>query len=408
VCIIERYHSGYINVSNRQQGVHHFQRQAKQLTAVNDWTKTPTMAKKLLWWVLSNALLPTLLMVPFSSAAFLPDGPIIIGYQNWDACDRNDTLTAVGAGVNVVIWFAINLVDNNGSPGISGGPDTDCFASIAAEIDDMGLETSHLISIGGWDAPHPDASYSGQEFFDAFADWNLALPRPFDGFDWDLEGNDDSSSSNNVFTSITLNQMVDMSVAAKLNGLVVTMVPAQSYFDSTTSEFNLSLLNNYPDYHSEFFYHGMNCYAYVYVAAPSDTFDLVTVQLYESWSRANEQLINYQVPAPLYLTTWWGEFTSEWNVEFGNNETTGLRLSGVHPIVVPPSKLVVGFSRGDSQGKSAFIWPEDAGIAYESTLPIKRPRGFAFWNIAEEGSTANGTNVTLAFAPTLNSFLHIR
>jgi hypothetical protein len=68
----------------------------------------------------------------------------------------------------------------------------------------------------------------------------------------------------------------------------------------------------------------------------------------------------------------------------------------------------VGFSRGDSQGKSAFIWPEDVGIAYENTLVKNQPRGFAFWNIAEEGGGANGTNTTLTFAPSFNEFLYIR
>jgi chitinase len=183
-----------------------------------------------------------------------------------------------------VIWFAINLVSTEeGVPGITGGPDYDCVASVASEIDSMGLKTTHLISIGGWDAPHPDDSFTGFEYTQAFDEWNSGLPRPFDGFDWDLEGNDDPSSINNVFTALTLNQMVDMSISSKELGYIVTMVPAQSYLDITTSDFNLSLLNNYPDYHSEFYYHGMNCYAYLIAASPYNTFDLITVQLYESW-----------------------------------------------------------------------------------------------------------------------------
>ena len=75
-----------------------------------------------------------------------------------------------------------------------------------------------------------------------------------------------------------------------------------------------------------------------------------------------------------------------------------------------PQQLVVALSRGsaDGSGKSAFIWPADAAAAYEATAPARRPRGFAFWNIAEEGTTANGTDTALSFAPELNSFLHVR
>ena len=65
------------------------------------------------------------------------------------------------------------------------------------------------------------------------AAWNAALPRPFDGFDWDLEGNDDAASPYNALSDATLAIAVNMSEAASAAGLVVTMVPAQSYFDET-------------------------------------------------------------------------------------------------------------------------------------------------------------------------------
>ena len=47
-------------------------------------------------------LLPVLLVTSVWSHS-LPTGNIILGYQNWGACDRNDTLTAVTSGVNVVV-----------------------------------------------------------------------------------------------------------------------------------------------------------------------------------------------------------------------------------------------------------------------------------------------------------------
>lgn len=44
----------------------------------------------------------------------LPD-KLLIGYANWGECD-DKIIQAVENGVNVVIWFAINLVtDENGN-----------------------------------------------------------------------------------------------------------------------------------------------------------------------------------------------------------------------------------------------------------------------------------------------------
>ena len=98
-------------------------------------------------------------------AAPLPDGPLILGYQNWAACDLNQTVAACAGGVNVVLWFATNLERNatTGAPTVTSGPDYDCVATVAAALDAARLPTTHLISIGGWDAPHPDPAFSGDE-----------------------------------------------------------------------------------------------------------------------------------------------------------------------------------------------------------------------------------------------------
>lgn len=70
-------------------------------------------------------------------------------------CDQNKIINAVQQGVNVLFWFSISLVNDGGSPAISGGPDPDCIASTAATLASLGLETTHMITVGGWDAPHP-------------------------------------------------------------------------------------------------------------------------------------------------------------------------------------------------------------------------------------------------------------
>lgn len=124
-----------------------------------------------------------------SAAISLPNGPIIAGWQNWGACNETDTLKAVERGVNVVFWFSANLVKEGEQPKIQGPiPNLDCVANVRQKIQDKKLPTAHLLTIGGWNAPHPDTSFTGAEWFQAWHAWNQELPMPFDGFDWDLEG----------------------------------------------------------------------------------------------------------------------------------------------------------------------------------------------------------------------------
>ena len=107
---------------------------------------------------------------------------------------------------------------------------------------------------------------------------------------------------------------------------------------------------------------------------------------------------------------WAARVTRGWPVDFGAGVPGLPRARGVRRVRARPEQLVLALSRGsgDGSGKSAFVWPEDAGRAYSSAPPSERPRGYAFWNIASEGGTANGTNATLAFSPELNRFLHAR
>lgn len=337
----------------------------------------------------------------------LPTGALIIGYQSWSACNLNETLRAVEGGVNVVIWFAINLIGNQttGEPAIQGGPDYKCVAEVRDKIQQRGLPTAHLISIGGWDAPHPNTTFSGRTWFSVWQAWNAALPKPFDGFDWDLEGNDNTDSPWNEFTVEALGLVVDMSVSAKRAGLVVTMVPPQSYFDVTTQEFNPSLKNSYPDWHPDFSYRGRNCYAYLFAAAPPGTFDLVSFQLYETYSRADQALLQRGVAGSAYLQDWTRRVLEGWDVEFKDPR---LPFQGTVRVRLEPRQLVIALSFGSIAGKSVFFWPEEAGAAYLAARPDQRPRGYAFWNIHLDGTSANGTNRSVDFATGLNAFLHVR
>jgi len=340
----------------------------------------------------------------------LPQGPLIIGYQSWSQCNLSQTLAEVENGVNVVIWFAINLIqdEHTRQPVVQGGPNYTCVAEVRKSIAARNLPTAHLISIGGWDAPHPNTSFSGDKWFDVWKMWNLALPLPFDGFDWDLEGNDVLAAPSNTFTAKVLNLVVDMSTAAKKAGFVVTIAPPQSYLDPTTGNFSLSLTNAYPDWHPDFHYHSFNSYAYLLAAAGPKTFDLIIVQLYETWSRADQALLQQGMQGSVYLQLLSQQHLQGWVVDFG--DIPGLRVKGQHLIRPNTSQLVLAFSFGSANGngQSAFLWTDTVGAAYKAMNPLSRPRGFGFWSIRLEGSAANGTKRTLDFASGFNAFLRIR
>jgi len=212
----------------------------------------------------------------------LPTGNIIIAYV--DNCDDSgaQALAEARAGVNVLIWSFISNLDNNQ---VHFDLDSNCIAQVAKTLREEHLPTTHLVSIGGWDAPHPNTTTAGEEWWTVIKQWNRdIISKPalnfsgFDGIDWDLEGNDTPTSQWNMFTQKTLDLMGTLSKAAHDDGFIVTLVPPESYFDVTTSSYDRSLTHPYPEpWHPEFLYHGRNVYTF---------FDLIDIQLYESYSHA--------------------------------------------------------------------------------------------------------------------------
>ena len=228
------------------------------------------------------------IVVAHSHDRVLPEN-LIVGYASWSECD-DKLVTAVEEGVNVLIWFAINLLANEttGEPVITGGPDLTCVKEIQATIRAKNLPTIHLISVGGWDAPHPNTSNPVSVVYANWVKWNDGV---FDGFDWDVEGNDDLKSPNNFMTVDVLQLMGEMSQMAKRDGFIVSMAPAESYVDPTFPTADGSLAHNYPEWEllqPGFTYHGRNCYSYIMThfgttgAVP--TFDFISLQLYEGYS----------------------------------------------------------------------------------------------------------------------------
>jgi len=350
----------------------------------------------------------------------LPES-LAIGYANWGECDGMIS-SAATAGVNVIIWFALQLIlDSSGVPSITGGPNLTCVGNLAASLEADGLSTHHLISIGGWNGAHPDPAASAEAWWSALKEYDEAaqqegLTDGFDGIDWDLEGNDTPEAKRNFFTSDSLGLVARISELAKADGKLVTMSPAQSYLDVATDEFALDLIEPAACFHHDFDYHGRNLYAALLVLAQPDTFDLVTLQLYESWSQANCMLSppeqgGHGMPLGEYLSGLIQQMDAGWQVNFELEPSLGLSNQTVR---VPANKLLIGLANGwTGQGGcvaepcKALYLEKDALTAAWSQLAMPA-RGISFWDIADEGASTGVDDKPLYLAEVLNTILHTR
>merc|ERR1719162_1569592 len=86
---------------------------------------------------------------------------IIAGYTN--QANATTILSSVDDGLSVLIWSFIELQQGAviADP-VQGGPSPDDVAAVMAGLDSRNLSRHvvHLISIGGWGAPHPTVELS--------------------------------------------------------------------------------------------------------------------------------------------------------------------------------------------------------------------------------------------------------
>ena len=306
---------------------------------------------------------------------------INLGYANWRQCDWQLT-QAVKNGVNVLVWFSIQLDYN----GVSGGPDISCVQNIGSKLPP---EVVQLIAIGGWNVPHPHKDRSGEFYYNSFNNWNKNTVakngyRGFDGIDWDFEGNDDANSPYNTFTYHTLDVMGVMSQLAKRDGYIVALVPAETYLTPETPSFDLSLQHSLPAY-SWFKYHGKNAYAYVIDKYGIDIFDWVMVQFYERYSNALYNIIDQKKAASSYLASIVKKYVEGYFVNFPD---------GYRKITIPKEKLVLGIANGWATNSNGFlrISIEELGKLWSAV----QFRGFGWWSISEEGK--DGYNLAAPLA----------
>jgi hypothetical protein len=353
---------------------------------------------------------------------------IILGYCNWSQADEQ-VLTAVRNGVNVIVWFSVNISKNKEGKCVIDGavPDLDKVAALATTMREEGKEVTHLMSIGGWNSPHPDTAFSSKVMFETLDKWNKHTASTndwpgFDGFDWDVEGNDDFDSPHNEFSVQCLDTMGELSQLLKRGGYVVAMAPAESYLDPTTNEFSRSLRHNHPEWEHvqpSFFYRGRNTYAYLLSrygrttidgdrssgdGGCVDTFDFVTLQLYEGFShgkwkiRYADERDDRMSPAA-YVHGLVQSMQRGWHVDFSSEPSVGYAS---HTVAVPAAKLVIGLANGwagEPENKFLFLDAKELAEVHaklagdDATAGI---RGYAYWNIKDEGEKGINMASTLA------------
>lgn len=333
-------------------------------------------------------------------------------------------------GVNVVIWAFAHLEADAASGALRVRPTFDVEAVRATQRrieralrDDAAAaaarprRVAHLVAFGGWNGPHPDAAAAGgRAWFRAWDEWNAgACGGAFDGVDWDLEGHDDPAAPTASLRAPTLALVADFSRAAKAAGYAVGLAPAESYLDGASPLYsealNLPPLAPWddgggasrgadggggderpPGGAAAFPYAGRNAYAPILAAAGVETFDFVSVQLYEGYSRACHALTRDGTAAGAYVAALAARLARGWRVELPGGATT---------LRVPPERLVVGLANGWADG-AKFVRVDAAALR---DVPRGALRGFMFWVIDEEGATPEGGTAPLYFARELSAAL---
>jgi hypothetical protein len=380
-----------------------------------------------------------------SSLSSTSTAPIIIGYASNPNSGKVER--AIHDGASVIIWSFVHFeIDMSSSLGgrIRTSLDLDAIRKIRSEITRHNNKDKviHLAAFGGWNGPHPPSGLTGTQWVDVFDEFNTIAGandddddddddderfQLFDGIDWDYEGHDDIHSSTSQFTIETLNIIVDFSIEAKSRGYIVSMAPAESYLDSTINtgsidgEFSLALnlpprawttsslatnedriiINN-----ANFKHAGRQCYAYILAKAGIDTFDWISIQLYEAYSPFAHDIHRKHIDQTLALMKRIRSFVTGYTV-------TGLPLSVVDlvdssssssstsllshqdttltqfVVQIPLEKLVIGIANYWVDGmKFCNVNPKAIRLAYEQTMVEYDGRGFLgvmFWTVEEEG-----------------------
>ena len=155
-------------------------------------------------------------------------------------------------------------------------------------------------------------------------------------------------------------------------------------------------------------------------------FDLVTVQLYESYTHALYRTEVQGADPAAYLEAWAESLYRGWTVRFGDYFGGGGGGGGDKKIAVEPARLAVGLgnawaccpppasagltpAKDLGRRKNAFFWPHVVGKAYKSLASRGEAfRGVVFWEAGTDGAVPEGETEPLYFARECDKFLKTR
>ena len=315
----------------------------------------------------------------------LPD-KVLVAY----ATECNDlVIKAVRDSVNVVIWSFMEIQkDIEDNVIVTGNSlDFECIRKMIKSLDNEGYqEVVHLVSFGGWNGPHLEPKLSVVEWYET---WKDSVGDIFHGIDWDLEGHDNLDSPTNVFSINCLEKMGCISEMAKKDGYIIGVAPPQSYLDVQSSQFSRYVNLTEPErpWHGDFNYFGCNVYAYL-IAKYGSYIDFISIQFYESYSRAAMCLYHDRLPEDEYLKSYVEDLLKNDESFFVDFDSDPALHFSSRKVALPLSKLVFGFANGWASNmeehKVAFFDPINIQHAYHNLQATGRdPRGFMFWVIGE-------------------------
>lgn len=306
----------------------------------------------------------------------LPDR-LLIGYTS--SHNLTQVETAVQQGVNVIIWAFLDIVATDGggfqAAIIRTHFDLTAVKECIQKLDRQGWpHVVHLASFGGWNGPHLDSRLTAEEWY--HGGFKKHLGDTFHGLDWDIEGHDDLTSANNEFSMDCLDKMVAISQMAHADGYIVGMAPPQSYLDISHDRFSrrVNLTDPHRAWHQKFSYFGENVYAYI-LAQCSQAIDFISIQFYESYSRAamyvalqpdsdpDDTVTNYLVFYVQALAA--RNFTHQ--VDFSSDDLLGTAAVATE-FPIPLNKLVFGLANGwasYNREKVFCVSPQQVQVAWQ-------------------------------------------
>lgn len=314
-------------------------------------------------------------------------------------------LADVEAGVNVIFWGVMYFNYTMLNPHY--------VQSVVDVLMAQNQEVVHILALNAWDlnvsdmpgqCRHAMPNCSGRDRANDFRSWNVAFAKQgggiwkgFDGIAW-LEMLNWTTPIPDEVSQEYLHIMYEMSFDLH-DDFIISIVPPKSYFNCHTSGFDL--LTHHPALQNpEYGDLALNLFAPLYARNPA-VFDLVVIQLYETWGETSFQLYWSGDPNNVKKIGWPRTASLDrmtnivdnnvrclidgsWNVDF--NGFFG--LSNGTLIQLPPYKVAMALAldtKGSTGATARGTYFPPFGSAYFDAASIAQEchcaRGVVYWEL---------------------------